>query len=216
MGRVTGKDGWVCLPLGTDEFVRREAAQGLEPFGVMVVQQKGLQVLVAFLRRLVVETLDGRFFNRAVRALDRAVRPRVGRLGQAVFHAVCPTDAVKTVPAGQQRMRLRRERRPVVGQDGMHFTGHLVEDAAQKLRRHPLGPRVPCDEGYLAGAVDGRKQVPAAFRGPDLGKIDVEVADGVVLEFLFRRSLPVFAQRQSADAVPPKAAVQGRARAAEW
>ena len=44
------------------------------------------------------------------------------------------------------------------------------------------------------------------------GKINVQIADGVVLELLFRRALPLFAQRQAADAVALKtAAVQRRA-----
>ena len=89
---------------------------------MVVGQQKDLQMFVEFLRRLVVEALDGRFFDGPVHALDLAVRLRVGRLGQAVLHAILPTDAVETVPAGQKLMRLRRELHPVVGQDGMHWT----------------------------------------------------------------------------------------------
>ena len=34
---------------------------------------------------------------------------------------------------------------------------------------------------HLAGAVDGDEEVLAAFFGLDLGKIDVQVADGIVL-----------------------------------
>lgn len=43
-------------------------------------------------------------------------------------------------------------------------------------------------------------------------EIDVQVADGLVLELLFRRALPVFVQRQAADAVALETVVQRRAR----
>jgi len=45
--------------------------------------------------------------------------------------------------------------------------------------RQRLGGRflVQLDEGELAGAVDGHQQVEAALLGPDLGDVDVEVAD---------------------------------------
>lgn len=41
-----GKVNRVFLPLGADKFVRGEAAQGLAPFGVIVGQPKGLQMVV--------------------------------------------------------------------------------------------------------------------------------------------------------------------------
>ena len=53
-------------------------------------------------------------------------------------------------------------------------------------------------KGHFAGAVDGHEEVLAAFFGVHFGEIDGQVADGVVLEFLFWRALPVFAQRQAA------------------
>ena len=56
-------------------------------------------MLVQLLRRLVVKALAGRFFEGAVQALDRAVGPRMRRLGEAVLHALFATDAVKAVPA---------------------------------------------------------------------------------------------------------------------
>jgi hypothetical protein len=61
---------------------------------------------------------------------------------------------------------------------------------------------------YLAGAVNGYEEVLLAFFGLNLGEIDMQVADGVVLELLFRRALPVFAQRQAADAVALEATMQ--------
>ena len=45
----------------------------------------------------------------------------------------------------------------------------------------------------------------------DLGKIDLQVANRMVFEFLFRKALPVFVQGQAADAVALETAVQRRA-----
>ena len=42
------------------------------------------------------------------------------------------------------------------------------------------------NEDKLAGAVDRHIQVQLAFRCSDLGDVDMKVADGVGLEFLFR------------------------------
>ena len=92
-------------------------------------------MLVELVGRLVMEALDGGFFDGAVHALDLAVGPRVRRFGQAVFHAVFQANAVKTVPTGQALVRLGRELHPIVGQYRMHPIRQLVEDAAQKLGR---------------------------------------------------------------------------------
>ena len=53
-------------------------------------------MLVKFLRRLVVEALDGGFFNRAIQTLNLVVRPRVGGFGEPMLHAAFPaaTDAL--------------------------------------------------------------------------------------------------------------------------
>jgi len=164
-------------------------------------------VLVEFVCGLIVEALDGGLFNRAVHALDLTIGPGVRRFGQAVFHALCAADAVEAMPTGQELMRLGRELHPVVRQYGMHFIRELVEHAPQKLGRHdPIGPWVQLGKRYFAGAVDGHKQVLAAFFGLLLGKIDVQVADGIVLELL-RSTLPILAQGQSANAMALKTAV---------
>ena len=55
------------------------------------------------------------------------------------------------------------------------------------------------------------KQVLLAFFGLEFGKIDVQVADGVVFELLFAARRSVHHRRQTADAVALKAAVQRRA-----
>ena len=91
--------------------------------------------------------------------------------------------------------------------------GQLVEHAPQKFGRdHPLGVRVEFGKGHFAGAVNSHEEVLLAFFGPHFREIDGQVADRIVPELLFRRALPVFAQRQAADAVAVEAAVQRRAR----
>ena len=82
----------------------RQAAQPLESFGLVMGQQEGLQVLIEFVRNLVVVALHSRLFAGAVHTLNLAVGPRVGRLGEAVRRAVFSADAGKAVPAGQKLM----------------------------------------------------------------------------------------------------------------
>jgi hypothetical protein len=50
----------------------------------------------------------------------------------------------------------------------------------------PLGKR------HFAGAVNGHEEVLAAFFGLPFRQIDGQITDGVLLEFLFRRALPIF------------------------
>ena len=101
------------MPLGTDEFVGGQPAQGLQALGVVMGPQKGLLVLIEFVRGTVVAALDGGFFAGAVHALDPALGPGVGRLGEAVRHAVFSADAGKAVPAGQKLMGWGVNRTPL-------------------------------------------------------------------------------------------------------
>ena len=91
MGRVTGKASGVVLPLGTDEFVGGQPAQGLQALGVVMGPQKGLPVLIEFVRGPVVVALHGRLFAGTVHTLDPAVGPGVGRLGSQRTAGSLPT-----------------------------------------------------------------------------------------------------------------------------
>ena len=73
------EDSRGLLPLFAGEFVRGEPAQGFEVFGVVTGQDKGLQMLVQLDGGFVVKTLDRRFLEGAILALDLAVGP--GRSG---------------------------------------------------------------------------------------------------------------------------------------
>lgn len=76
----------------------------------------------------------------------------------------------------------------------MHFVGQFVMYPTQKGSGHyALTAGMQLGKGHLIGAVNGHKEVPASFCGLHFGKINVQVADGTVFKFLFRRALPVLA-----------------------
>jgi hypothetical protein len=90
----------------------------------------------------------------------------------------------------------------------MHLIGDGCQHPAQEVGGQHFGRSgLQLGEGQLAGAVNGYEEVLAAFFGVDFGKIHVQIANGIVLEFLllFRR----FRAGQPADAVALKQAVQG-------
>jgi hypothetical protein len=65
------------------------------------------------------------------------------------------------------------------------------------------------NEGELRGAVDGHEEMEFAFGSAHLGQFDMEVADGVVLEFL-PVGLAAFHFRKTADTVPLQTTMQRR------
>lgn len=146
-------------------------------------------MLVQLGRILVMEALHHRFLDGAVHALDPTVGPRVGRFGQAVLHAVFAANEVETVAAWQALVWLGVNCTPLSVSTVCTLYGNLSSTcrrnsaATTRLARGELG------KGHLAGSVDGHEQILAAFFSLHLGKIDVEVTDGMVLEFLFRRAL---------------------------
>ena len=106
MDQVQGEPFGFDRPLFADEPVRREAFEGLqssaEVIGADQVSQVISQLVVA------VEAFDGRLLDRAVPlpgnglpanrerdAFDLAIRPGVGRFGQAVLDLVCVADHVE-------------------------------------------------------------------------------------------------------------------------
>jgi hypothetical protein len=95
----------------------------------------------------------------------------------------------------------------------MHPVRQLGQHPAQKVGGgHFGGLRLQLGKGRFAGAVNGPEQLLAAFFGLHFRKIDVQVADGVVLNLLSGHAQPIFRQGQAADAVALKATVQGRTR----
>jgi hypothetical protein len=82
-----------------DELGGREAAQRLEPTGMVVGVHEELQVDAELLMTVVVVAPDGRLFDGAVHPLDLSVGPGVVHLGQLVLDAVLIADPVEDVLA---------------------------------------------------------------------------------------------------------------------
>ncbi len=147
-------------------------------------------------RGLIMIALDSGFLERAIEAFDLPIGPGVSRLGEAVLDAKLAVDTVETVAAREELMGLPGELDTVVRQDAMHFVGPLLKHPAQKLGGHDsLGLWGQLGKGYFAGAVNGDKQLLATFFGLHFGKVDVQVANRIVLKLLFGRRLPLLAER---------------------
>ena len=83
----------------------------------------------------------------------------------------------------------------------MHPVGNGLDEATEELTRDARGRLlVQLDEGELGCAVDSDEQVKLAGLRPDLGDVDVEVADRVALE-LALVGLVAVDLRQAADAM---------------
>src|ERR1700683_1934418 len=92
------------------------------------------------------------------------------------------------------------------------FIGDGGEQATQEISGGP--PRdflMQFDEGELRRPVDGDDEMELALSGSDLGEVDMEIADRIGLELVFRRSF-AFDLRQSRDSMALEAAMQRRAR----
>jgi hypothetical protein len=82
------------------------------------------------------------------------------------------------------------------------------DESSQELGSDmPASLLVQSGEGDLGDPVDGDEQIELPGFGPDLGDIDVEVADGVGLELPSRRSVAVDI-RQASDAVTLEATMK--------
>ena len=88
--------GLFC-PDTSDVFVRREAAQGLEPAGMVAGVDERLKVLPELVVAVVVVALDRGVLDRSVHPLDLAVGPGVVLLGQAMLDAIFFADLIEAV-----------------------------------------------------------------------------------------------------------------------
>lgn len=173
-------------------------------------QQQGWQVLVALLRGLVGGAPHGGFLERAIPAFDRALGPRVGRLGAAVLDARRAADAVKAVPAGEPLVRLPGAWDALIGEHRRRCVGHGRQHPAPQLRRpQARGARRQFGEGPLAGALHGPEPVPASRPGLPLGNIHGQLPNGRGLDLLFGRALALLCSGQAAEAVALTEAGQG-------
>ena len=83
------------MPFGTHKLVGRQAVEGLESLGVVVGEEKGLQMVIELGGCLVMIELDGGVFDGAVHALDLAVGPGMGHQGAAMLDVVLIAELVE-------------------------------------------------------------------------------------------------------------------------
>ncbi len=197
MERVEDESFWLCLPNFADEFVGREAFEGLEAFGEVRGLDEIGEVAAELIVGVVVEAPDGCVLDGAVHSLDLAVGPGMPWLGQSVINVGEGAGVFKRVRSerltlhdhladfgGGPDFTLRiGEVDAVVGQNGVDFVGHRLDQAAQEVGRGACCCLcVQLGEGELACAVDGDEEVELALGSLYLGDVDMEVADGVGLE----------------------------------
>ena len=180
-----------------DGFVGREATQGLQAAGEVVGRHEVGEMPAEFVVALVVEALDGRLLDSSVHALDLAIRPRMPRLGQPMFDVEFCTGELEGM--AQKRLVPRHhlpdvlwrpatagglcEMRAVVGEHRVDLVGDGCGEGAEKVTGDaPRGLLVQLREGELRGPVDGDEEVELALLSPDLGDVDVKVANRVALE----------------------------------
>jgi hypothetical protein len=66
----------------------------------------------------------------------------------------------------------------------VYLVGHGCDQVPEEVARDTgSGLLVQLDEGELGGSVDGVEQVELALLRPNLGDVDVKVADRIALEF---------------------------------
>src|SRR5215831_7384408 len=152
-------------------------------------------------------TLDGRFLDRAVHALDLTIGPRMLDLGQPMFDAILLAAQIEHMCRVSCRRAVRvswreSELDPIIGEDRVDLVWDSRDQSFEERRGCQLHER------ELAGAIDSDIEVELAFGGLDLGDVDVEIANRISLE-PFLRGPTAFDLRQSADAVSLEAAVQG-------
>jgi hypothetical protein len=161
--------------------------------------------------RFKVEQFHCRVFDRSVHPLDLAVSPWVVGLGQSVLYAVGFTNHVEARRSrmdGVEVPGLLGEMNAIVGQDCMDVIGRGFEHVLQELPgSHSVSLCNELSDGELGRSVNSYKEIEPALSSLHLGNIDVEEADGVVLDLLMNRFV-VLNIRQARDAVPLNTAMQ--------
>ena len=97
----------------------------------------------------------------------------------------------------------------VVGEHRVDFVGDEFDERLQEVCGSSSGGAFDeSGKSKLGGAIHGHEEPELAFLGPDLGEINVEVADGIGLELLLGPAGMALQFRQPADAMTLKTAVQ--------
>lgn len=170
-------------PDGADVFVGGQSSEGFEPSSQVVGVDEVVEVLTEVLVGFVVEALDGCFLDGSVHAFDLAVGPGMFRLGQAVVEVGLGAGELEGMGAEELSAFLcepdlrgcgtaiagRGEMHSVVGEQGVDFVGHGLDQRVQEVGRNPLGGLLmDLDEGELRGPVDGDQAVKLALLGANL------------------------------------------------
>ncbi len=147
-------------------------------------------MVTKLLMGIVVVTVDGRIFERAVHALHLTIRPRMFGFGQAVVNAMLATNPIKQKLEGILVARMISKLNPIVSQNSVDFIGNGSEKMAQKFGGDGTGRMlVYLNKGKLRGTINGHKQVKLAFFRLYLSDVDMKIADGIGFEARFLRRL---------------------------
>jgi len=191
MGWVYGKSFWLVCPYVADGLEGREALEGFEPPPIIIgVVDEVVQVGVELPRALVMRACDGGILDRPVQAFHLAIGPGMLDLGASVLNPVFWAAQVEQMGdvRGGRAIRVARRKREldaVVRQHGVDGVGNRGDQRDQEGGGcAPVRVAHKLDEDERAGAVDRHRQGQLAFCRSDLDDVDMNVADGVGLEWL--------------------------------
>jgi hypothetical protein len=143
-----------------------------------------------------------RLLDRSVHPFDLPVGPGVIGFGEAVIDVVASTGGFKgmgpedltSLPAqldvrgGRSGIAGRSEVSAVIREDGVNLIGNGLDQFLQEISGlAPGGLLDQRSESELGSAVDCHEKVEFSFLGPDLGQINMEIADGIDMELLSSR-----------------------------
>lgn len=212
MDRINLEAFGLGCPLLANEFIRGQALQRLESAAKVVGVDKVGEVLPQLRMIVIVEALNGSFFDGPIHSLNLSVSPRMLNFGEAMFNVMLIAGATKNVIASVPIAGTVRKLDAVIGQYRMEGVWHCLDQIAQELgRNHLAGLGMELGKSELGGSVNGHKQIQLAFGCLHLGNVDVKVADWVALELLLGR-LVALNLWQSRDAMTLQTSMQRRAR----
>lgn len=209
-------------PAFADELVWRQAFEGLQSSPEVVGADKVGEMPFELVVVVVVEAFNGCVLDRAVHAFDLAIRPRMLRFGcpvldaerrAGIFEGVRPDGFALRQGFDNERCCRsartgRSEMGAIIGQHDVDLVRHGFDKMAQKVGGGlAKSLAMQLDEGEFARAIDGHEEVEPAFRRLNLGNVDMEEANRVGFELLFRRQIAVHIGK-TADPIPLQAPMQ--------
>ena len=206
MDGVKSKPIRIFLPGFADKFIRGKTSESFESSGKVVSGHEVSHVCMKLEMAVVMEAINGGFFDGAIHTFDLSVGPGMPGLGEAMIDSMPKTDPVEGVSAETSRGAFAifgqiGELDPVVGEHGMNAIGNGCYQGQKKgCGCLHIGSFDQFHEGKLRSTVNGYKQIKTALGSAHLSQIDVKVANRITLEF-FPAGFPVALHfRQSADA----------------